>query len=253
MPKKLTTQAVRRPIARLIPSACLQLIVPCVTASCLSTFQKQHHACMINRSGFPAGLPEVDHACTQARCHFSGTGLRCLGRTAVAPMPILHCSSRAACLLLEACMRRRCVPTSSEPLAPQRHARRIDPRPHRMCPERRLRLRRSCMPTSFGPGCIAFAAQAHAQGRVPLHEHARLPRTEMPRSGSPAKSVAPHVPRLTGACHVKTLHACFLQPRCNAFAVSAQGHFIAHHGVCKHRPAPTLSTRRCRLRIWLHR
>ena len=97
------------------------------------------------------------------------------------PCPFLHCSSRAACLLLEACMRRTCVPTSSQPLAPQRHARRIDPRPHRLCPERRLRLRRSCMPTSFGPGCIAFAAQAHVQGRVSLHEHATLPRTGMPR------------------------------------------------------------------------
>ena len=46
----------------------------------------------------------------------------------------LHCSSRAACLLLDTGTRRAYVPTSSQPLAPQRHARQFNPRPHRSAP-----------------------------------------------------------------------------------------------------------------------
>ena len=54
------------------------------------------------------------------------------------------------------------------------------------CPERRLSLRRSCMLTSLRPGRIAFAGQAHAQGRVTLQKHVSLRRTGLPRRGFPA-------------------------------------------------------------------
>ena len=50
------------------------------------------------------------------------------------PCQFLHFSSRAACLLLDTGMRRTRVPTSSQPLAPQRHARQFNPRPHRSAP-----------------------------------------------------------------------------------------------------------------------
>ena len=60
--------------------------------------------------------------------------------------------------------------------------------------------------------------------------------------GCPAEAFqqsAPRVPRFTGACNVFASHACLLQPSCNAFAASEQGHSLAYHGVRKsgrHRP-----------------
>ena len=113
-----------------------------------------------------------------------------------------HAFARSMC---EAQMRANLI----RAVAPQRHARRLDPRSHRVCPERRIRLRRSCMPTSFGPGCIAFAAQAHAQGRTPLQEHTTLPRTWMPRSGFPGavgRTACAPAHRSLPCTHIACLH-----------------------------------------------
>ena len=154
-----SSQATNRPAFTICMPAIDRAFCDCIV---LFPFSKAASCMHDNRSG-PAGLPEVDHACTQAHCHFHrpqthGTH-RCCSHAHFA----LFKQGRLP--LLNACMRRRCVPTSSEPL------RRLDPWSRRMCPERRIRLRCSCVPT-FRPGCIAFAAQVHAQGRAPLHEHA---------------------------------------------------------------------------------
>ena len=187
---------------------------------CIAPFQKQHHACMTHRSWFPAGLPEVEHSSPRSL-------FRCMGRTAVAPMPIFALFKQGrlpfARSMREAHTRANLIPASCPAeacTANRSSAAPLVPRATLPC---------SCMPTSFGPGCIAFAAQAHAQGRVPLHEHATLPTTGMPRRGFPAVGRTACAPtRRSLPC--ETSHACFL---------SEQGHSLAHHGVRKtdrHRP-----------------
>ena len=120
------------------------------------------------------------------------------------------------------------------------------------CPERRLSLRRSCMPTSFGPGCIAFAVQAHAQGRVSLQKHVSLRRTGMPRRGFPAvgrTACAPTHRSLPCRCIACLPPAAELQRVCSL----GTRPLSCAPRCSQDRPAPTLHIRRRRLQVWLRR
>ena len=181
-------------------------------------------ACMTHKLGFPAGLPTVDRACTQARTH-----LRCMGRTAVAPLPIFAFFQQGR--MPFARHRRTCVA--------------CQPHPSRL-PRRGMRgnliLGRTAVPRAtpeFEAQLLANLIQAGlhrvctpgARARPRVLSDSMSPCTGL---GCPAEAFQQSAPRVLYASH-----ACLLQPSCNAFAASEEGRSLAYHGVRKsgpHRP-----------------
>ena len=108
------------------------------------------------------------------------------------------------------------------------------------------------MPTSFRPGCIAFAGQAHAQGRVSLQKHVSLRRTGMPRRGFPAVGRTARAP--THRC-LQCLCIARLSPATELQRICSLGTrpLSCVPRCSQERPAPTLHFRRRRLQVWLHR
>ena len=178
--------------------ACFQLVVQALRQLILGSGGDYLHACLytliltrtakenysssayinIDTRGiaFCSAKPCKSYYCLSSCPHRPfGTDLRRMRRTAVAPMPSRTVQARPHAFarnMHEAQLPANLIRAVCTAVAIKLARSSIAPHV----------LRRSCMPTSCGPGCIAIAAEAQAQGRMPPRDtflpwHANLSRT----------------------------------------------------------------------------